>query len=139
MQLWTLNWCGNSLICQPFNLHLTYYHPFTCKSFRSGKCGECMVCYNSIKNYTSSCFIFYAINISLTACNLLTGLFAILIKWISISMGWLYNITSRPKSYIGCWLIKMRKHPSVFILIGIEIVNLVRNTIAYLSLSQAEV
>ena len=39
---------------EPFNPHLTYYYLSTCKSFCSGKCEECMVCHNSIRNYINS-------------------------------------------------------------------------------------
>ena len=84
------------------------------KRFRSGKCEECMVCHNSIRNITRNCFIFYAISISLlTTSNLLTGLITTLIKCWSISMGLLHNNSSWPKTHIGSSLIKMAKPTSV--------------------------
>ena len=134
-----LTWCCNLLVCQPFNPQLTYYFLSTCKCFRSGKCEECRVSHNSIRN-TISCYIFFAINISLINRILFnTGVFTLLINWRSISIGWLHNIAPWPKSHIGCWLIKVAKPPIVFILIDTVIAHLVRNKIAYLCLFPAEV
>ena len=41
---------------------------FHWQKFPSGKCEEYMVCQNCIRNITRSCFIFYAIGISLINC-----------------------------------------------------------------------
>ena len=81
--------------------HLLFSH---WQKLSQWKCEECVVCHNSIRNYTSSCFIFYAINIIIINCV--------------ISMDWQHDIKFWLKSHIGSWLIKMAKPSSVFILTG---------------------
>ena len=67
--------CTHLPTVQPTSYILLSFH---CQIFRSGKCEECMVCHNSIRNITNSCFIFYAISISLINCANFINLVALL-------------------------------------------------------------
>ena len=79
---WT--WCWNQLTYQPFNPYSHIIILPLIKTFRSGKCEECMICDKSFMNITSSRFIFFAINIGPINCVKFINRTLHILEWMLI-------------------------------------------------------